>query len=943
MGEVFRARHLIFGTDFVIKVMKPALRESGELQKRFIREALFARKVRHANVASVVDAARLPDDSLFIVAEFIEGSNLASVVRAAGCLPLSRCLNISRQILSGFEAIHGAGLVHRDLSPDNVMISGHDHVTIIDFGIAKQMDSEVSLTNSHLFLGKMRYASPEQLRADPDASIDTRSDLYSFGILLYEMLTGKVPFNATSTGALMSLHLFAPPPPLPPALGRSALQDVVNRSLAKDRNDRFQSAAELRVALENAIEDVSSRPSPEIEPTVSVFRTDFAKALPPQTTEPRPARIGVMTAVAVVLGVVALLALLSMLLRFNTAEQAARVATGTEDAAQAARIKRSPNSPSPGSNVVPAIPTPTPSTTRAQPPSPVVSADSGPHRVSPTASSGVATGGVAYWVDPETQLMWTVKDNGPNINWNDADAYCTGMTLGGLTGWRLASMDELQRLYDPSVPGRPWIYDEKTYMLKIREPIQLSAPWVWSGTKNGSSEASYFSFYDGSRHSYHLRFDLFRRALCVRGSVADSSVTKRGYWVDPETRLMWTVKDNGHSVNWNDATEYCRALTLGGFTGWTLPSIDELGGLWDPASEQNIKIKRPLQLSGSSVWSSTMSRSSVAWYFGFGSGQRGSDHLDTSDYERALCARVSAVDSSVTKGTPVGSETRAPVVSTDAKEREYWVDPETHLMWTVKDNGRKTSTPGGGVNWNDATEYCRAMTLGGFTGWRLPSIDELKGMWDPSSEQRAKIKKPLELSGFSVWSGTISGSSEAWDFYFVDGSRNSIHLATSGTLRALCVRGSAVDSSVTKGVTVGSGTRAPVVSTDTKEKGYWVDPETRLMWTVKDNGSNINWNHADAYCRGMTLGGLTGWRLASIDELQRLYDPSVSGRPWHGNPKYAIKIKEPIQLSGPWVWSGTKNGSSAAWDQGFYDGRRLSVPLVNSIPDRALCVRVSER
>ena len=152
MGEVFRARHVIFETDFIIKVMKPEIRDNAGLQKRFIREAVLSRRVRQENVAAVADAGRLPGGVLFMVADFIERKNVADVIRAAGRLEPLRCLHISRQVLKGLEAIHAARLVHRDISPDNIMLSqsedGTERATIIDFGIAKLVGGDYSMRAS---------------------------------------------------------------------------------------------------------------------------------------------------------------------------------------------------------------------------------------------------------------------------------------------------------------------------------------------------------------------------------------------------------------------------------------------------------------------------------------------------------------------------------------------------------------------------------------------------------------------------------------------------------------------------------------------------------------------------------------------------------------------------------------------------------------------------
>jgi hypothetical protein len=134
----------------------------------------------------------------------------------------------------------------------------------------------------------------------------------------------------------------------------------------------------------------------------------------------------------------------------------------------------------------------------------------------PSAPSASEAGKPGYWIDDQTSLMWTEKDNGYGIDWNRASEYCSGLTLAGFNGWRLPSIDELQGIVDPEAGGRPWIYEGTRYTLKIREPIQLSSCCVWSGTKSGSSEAWLFFFHNGNRYTSELA--LSSPALCVRVS-----------------------------------------------------------------------------------------------------------------------------------------------------------------------------------------------------------------------------------------------------------------------------------------------------------------------------------------------------------------------------------------------------------------------------------------
>ncbi|HEV8657035.1 MAG TPA: serine/threonine-protein kinase, partial [Thermoanaerobaculia bacterium] len=192
MGEVYKVTHTFLGATRVIKVIRPQISESRDAHDRFLREARAATKVQHPNVATLHDFSALPDGSHYMVWEYIEGENLAQRIRARGTLPPRYAVALTIQALHGLEAIHRAGIVHRDISPENLMITreagGEERVRIIDMGVAKVEDSTDSATRAGVFVGKLRYASPEHLGFLAEGQkIDGRADLYSLAMVLYEM------------------------------------------------------------------------------------------------------------------------------------------------------------------------------------------------------------------------------------------------------------------------------------------------------------------------------------------------------------------------------------------------------------------------------------------------------------------------------------------------------------------------------------------------------------------------------------------------------------------------------------------------------------------------------------------------------------------------------------------------------------------------------------
>jgi hypothetical protein len=262
----------------------------------------------------------------------------------------------------------------------------------------------------------------------------------------------------------------------------------------------------------------------------------------------------------------------------------------------------------------------------------------------------------ATWTDTTTALMWTAKDNGSDVTWQQAVSYCQNLNLGGYSDWRLPEIGELQNIYDSAakVPGH-W-QDEVTVQFQIKGNLMLTG-WHWSNTQsNISGKAWTFDFFMNSKDPAHLDENRYGRALCVRRAVivnpAEQNVEKvplaekLDTWTDPGTGLMWTRQDNGSDVVWQQAANYCQNLSLGGYFGWRLATIDELHGTYDPSTDvpgslenrtATHHVKGHLMLSAAQ-WSSFQgSASREVWIFNFLNRKRYHIPLAASKYTRALC------------------------------------------------------------------------------------------------------------------------------------------------------------------------------------------------------------------------------------------------------------------------------------------------------------------
>ena len=304
MGAVYKAIHTRFKEVRALKVISPELASDAHFVRRFEQEAIIARKLQHANAVRVEDIDEAEDGRPFIVMEYIEGSSLADVIEQEAPMAVPRVCSIIQQAAAALNAAHELGLVHRDIKPSNIALiasagrSGisEEQVKVLDFGIAKVIDTSpeedqahkftrLTLTGTGMLIGTPAYMSPEQAKGLPGDQIDGRSDLYSLGIVMYEMLSGDLPFKAATTVEQLAAHINTPPRPIrevrPELEVPERVSEVLMRCLKKEPAMRPASGQALIQELESAtrrrraVAQVKQSPEPASPP-------------PPPAPEPEP-------------------------------------------------------------------------------------------------------------------------------------------------------------------------------------------------------------------------------------------------------------------------------------------------------------------------------------------------------------------------------------------------------------------------------------------------------------------------------------------------------------------------------------------------------------------------------------------------------------------------------------------------------------------------------
>ena len=275
MGAVYLAEHMLLGRLRALKFILGHLAHDMRFIKRFRQEAQTATELRHPNIVEVVDLDQAEDGTPYIAMEFVDGPDLRTVLQS-GALPIERAIAIARGVALGLGAAHARGIVHRDLKPENILLTSHradaTHPKLADFGIAAMNEAAGAISRTSLMLTP-EYASPEQWRGTAVQQLDGRADLYALGCLLYEMLTGRNPFQAENPQGWMYQHLeFEPPPPSmvrPEVAEWPGLDEAVLHLLVKNRDRRTPTA----IAAFDALQALRRLPHAEVEEVVPAQRT----------------------------------------------------------------------------------------------------------------------------------------------------------------------------------------------------------------------------------------------------------------------------------------------------------------------------------------------------------------------------------------------------------------------------------------------------------------------------------------------------------------------------------------------------------------------------------------------------------------------------------------------------------------------------------------------
>jgi serine/threonine-protein kinase len=304
MASVFVGEHGVLGHRVAIKVLHPTRTDNPMVERRFVNEAKVVASIRHPGIVEIFDFGRGPGGRAYIVMELLRGETLRTRLRRDGPLSVGKAVVFARQIASAVAVAHDAGVIHRDLKPDNIFlvtdseVEFGERIKVLDFGVAKQVDANKPVseaTATGVLVGTPAYMSPEQCKGM--GQIDGRSDIYSLGIVMYRMLTGELPFESAATGELIGKHIFEVPPSVSEldANVPVELSALISRCLAKEPEDRYQSMHEVARELRRIAVEVLGRRAPSQvmtvrPPVVAAPQAAVGKGCGPDDDEPTTLR-----------------------------------------------------------------------------------------------------------------------------------------------------------------------------------------------------------------------------------------------------------------------------------------------------------------------------------------------------------------------------------------------------------------------------------------------------------------------------------------------------------------------------------------------------------------------------------------------------------------------------------------------------------------------------
>jgi tRNA A-37 threonylcarbamoyl transferase component Bud32 len=484
MATIYRATRLKIGDVVAIKILHGELLREPKFAERFQREAQAAARLKHPNVVTVHDFGVSDDGIIYLVMELVEGRNLRTMIKDDGPMPTAMAAEIIRQVCAALTEAHRQNTIHRDIKPANIAVTPSDdglRVKVLDFGIASlRGGTTMTFTQTGTVLGTPAYMSPEQCLGE---DLDGRSDIYSVGIVLFEMLCGVVPFNSPTATAVVMQHVQQAPPPLR-VLNVSvspAVEAVVLRALAKRREDRQQSAKQLADELSAAVAGTGAPLYPDARSfTAEGFSPNHAAMTMVQTpfvpAQAAHAPAGRGRTSGIVIGLAAALVLAA------TAFGAQRLFFATAPSHGATHAK--------------------PSTAhRSNRRPPVAAVDPGaavpPQAALPASNRYVATtcGAIA---DSRTGLMWLVGPD-TNFTWDAAEAWIASASACG-GSWGMPSIRQLAALYDPQRSAGIGYYTRGAHYPAHIDPIFAaigSGSWVWSREAYPGGTARSFNFNQG--------------------------------------------------------------------------------------------------------------------------------------------------------------------------------------------------------------------------------------------------------------------------------------------------------------------------------------------------------------------------------------------------------------------------------------------------------------